>query len=334
MPHIKSQLGSAVLTSVLLLSASASAQADVALSGFLTSSSPSSFSIADLQSYAASHTTSSVTVNGDTYTGVSLYGYLNSYRATDPAAKNDVLRDYVVANGSNGSTVYALGNLLGSSFGTQNDIIAYSDSNGSLAAPSLVAADGSLVSNLNSVNLGHVAYQGLGAGGVSTSISLGGDVSSPATYTAANLPGSLTVHTVYNLVAGGSAGFTGVSLWDLLVSAGITTDPAALLRSYVIATGTDNYTSVYSLEEILPQYGNQADLVAYLDGLGSSLGSNGFARTVVPGDLKGGRFMSNLNSLTVVTAPAAVPVPPAAIMMLSGLLFSFAFNGSRKPLAA
>jgi hypothetical protein len=336
MSNIKLNLHKTVIASAFLLSLSATAEADVALSGFLKGTSPASFSIADLQSFGSSTT---VTVGGNTYTGVSLYSYLNSYVDKDPAAKNDILRDYVVASGGSGSTVYALGNLLGSGFGTQNDIIAFSDSNGLLAAPSLIAADGANVSDLTSLNIGHVAYQGLGSGGASTSFSLNGVVSSPATYTVADLPGSLNPTTVYTkpdgapLATGAATGFTGVSLYELLIGAGISNNPADLLRSYVIASGTDNYTAVYSLEEIMPQYGNQGDLVAYADGIGSSLGAGGFARTVVPGDLKGGRFLSNLASLTVVTVPTAVPVPPAAILMLSGL-FGIAFNSRRKDFTA
>ncbi|MGY6274529.1 hypothetical protein [Methylomonas sp. MgM2] len=327
----KSGLRTAAVASVFLSALSATAEADVALGGFLTAGSPASFSIADLQSFGA---TATVTAGGNTYTGVPLYSYLSGYVDKDANAKNDVLRDYVVASGKSGTIVYALGNLLGSGFGTQNDIIAFSDSNGLLAAPSLIAADGANVFSLTALNIGHVAWQGFAPGGAAASFSLSGEISGPAGYTAADLPGSLTPASVFTkpdgsaLATGGSTGFTGVSLYDLLVSAGISNDPAALLRSYVVATGTDNYTAVYSLEELMPQYGKQNDLLAYADGIGSPLGSNGFARIVVPGDLKGGRYMSNLNSLTVVTVPAAVPVPPAAILMLSGL-FGFAFNGRR-----
>ena len=122
-------------------------------------------------------------------------------------------------------------------------------------------------------------------------------------------------------------------MWSLLVSAGISSDPATLDRSYIVATGTDNYQVVYSLEEIMPGYGNQNDLVAYENAAGGSLGTSGFARTVVPGDLKGGRYMSNLSGLTVVTLPAVVPVPGAAWMMLTGMV-GIILNHTRRKLAA
>lgn len=315
-------LGSALflLTSVTV----ASADTAVSLGGFLQSSSPSSFNLATLQNYANSNPSAvqSVTVGSDTYTGVSLYSYMDTYVATDPTVpKNDILRDYVVASGSGGaSMVYALGSLSGSGFGTQNDIIAYQDSNGALSGPSIIAADGANVANLSSLSVGHVSYPGAGAGGDSSSFTVNGNVSNPTTYTLNNLPNGLAtqVLTVTTPPVTGDT-FTGVSLWNLLVQAGLSTNPASLANEYVIATGTDNYQVVLSLEELNPLFGNQNDLLAYATGTGASLGASGFARLVLPGDAKAGRYVSNLDSLTVVSV-AAVPVPASAGLMLSGLL--------------
>ncbi|MGD0961126.1 MAG: hypothetical protein ABSB19_15070 [Methylomonas sp.] len=305
------------ITTLLLASATASADTPVSLSGFLNAGSPSSFDLTALQNYATANPTTvqTVTVGGDTYTGVSLYSYLDSYIATEytsptTTVKNDILRDTVLATSASGaSTVFALGNLSPSGFGNQNDIIAYQDSNGPLNAPSLIAPDGSSVYNLASLNVSNVTYPGAGAGGQSTSFTVSGLVSNPTTYTAANLPGSFTPEVV--------GSYTGVSLWNLLVQDGISTNPANYLNEYVIVTGTDNYQVVYSLEELSPQYGNQNDIVAYATNTGAAIGANGFARTIVPGDTKAGRWMSNLDSITVVSA---VPVPGSAVLMLSGLL--------------
>ena len=340
MLKIKHPIGrTAAFGSALLLLASASAaSADTAVSlgGYLNAGTPSSFNISALQSFAASHSSAvqTVTVGGDVYTGVSLYSYLNSYLATDPTVpKNDILRDYVVATGSGGnSSVYALGNLSSSGFGITNDIIAYSDSNGPLAGASLIASDGANVANLTSLNVGHVAYAGAGPGGVATSFTVNGAVTNPGTYTASNLPGNLAtqVVTVSTPPVTGQS-FTGVSLWNLLVQAGISTNPANYLNEYVIATGTDNYQSIFSLEEIAPSFGNQSDLLAYATGTGASLGTSGFARIVIPGDAKAGRYVSNLDSLTVVSV-AAVPVPASAVLMLSGL-FAVGFSGIRRRLS-
>ncbi|WP_347989688.1 hypothetical protein [Methylomonas sp. AM2-LC] len=305
-------------SALLLLSSATTASADTAVSlgGFLSASSPTSFTIADLQTYASQHASAvkSVTVGSDTYTGVSLFSYLNSVVATDPKVpKNDILRDYVVASGSGGSSfTYALGSLSGSGFGNLNDIIAYSDSNGALSNASIIAADGANITNLSSLNIGHVDYSGAGAGGQNTSFVVNGLVSNPTVYSAANLPNTLGTDNVTI----GTNTYNGVSLWNLLLQAGLSTDPATLANEYVIATGTDNYQAILSLEELNPLYGNLNDILAYGLG-GGSLGTNGFARIVLPGDTKAGRFVSNLESLTVVSS---VPLPTSALLMLSGLL--------------
>ncbi len=305
---------------LLFSSGNAAADATVSLSGFLTGGA-ASFGISDLQNFAASNPTAvqTVTVGGDVYTGVSLYSYLHATIAVDPTVpKNDILRDYVVATGGDGSsTAYALGNLSPSGFGVANDILAYSDNSGLLAAPSLIASDGASETNLTGLQVGHVAYAGAGAGGVSNSFTINGAVSNPGTYTSSNLPGDLTPQTVTVTTPPISgAAFTGVSLWKLLVEAGISTDPAVYRNEYVIATGTDNYQAIISLEEIAPALGAQDDLLAYATAAGASLGSSGFARIVIPSDAKAGRYVSNIESLTVVSA---VPLPGAASMLLSGM---------------
>ncbi|MDD4915378.1 MAG: hypothetical protein PHW13_10140 [Methylococcales bacterium] len=325
-------------TALILLTSATAAFSDTAvnLGGYLNAGSPGSFDLASLQSFAASNpaAVTTVTVGSDVYTGVSLFSYLDSYVATDPTVpKNDILRDYAVATGSDGSsTVYALGSLNGSGFGTLNDIIAYSDSNGTLTGASLIAADGSSITNLSSLDVGHVGYAGAGAGGVSTTLTVNGDLSASTTYTASDLPGTLTtqVLTVSTPPVTGQS-FTGVSLWDMLVQDGLSTDPATLANEYVIATGSDNYQSIFSLEELNPLYGNQNDLVAYATGAGASLGSSGFARIVAPGDAKAGRYVSNLESLTVV-AVTSVPLPASAVLMFGGL-FAIGLGNFRKRLS-
>lgn len=72
--------------------------------------------------------------------------------------------------------------------------------------------------------------------------------------------------------------------------------------------------------ELDPAFGHQPDLIAY-EFNGQGLGSQGFARLVVPGDDKAGRYVSNLISLEVFRASAsAVPEPEALAMAAGGLL--------------
>jgi hypothetical protein len=99
--------------------------------------------------------------------------------------------------------------------------------------------------------------------------------------------------------------YTGVSLWNLIQDAGLLTNPAIkndVLNFIVVATGSDGYRAVFSLGEIDPAFGNQNDIVAYADQQGQlgTGGVDGALRIVVPGDIAGGRYVSNLTSLQVI----------------------------------
>jgi hypothetical protein len=69
----------------------------------------------------------------DTYTGVSLWNLLNDAGLiTDPTIKNDVLRQYVEAIGSDGyAAIFSLGEI-DPMFGGQDDLVAYADTGGQL----------------------------------------------------------------------------------------------------------------------------------------------------------------------------------------------------------
>jgi hypothetical protein len=156
---------------------------------------------------------------------------------------------------------------------------------------------------------------------------ISGQVADPGLY---NLPTTtpITTESVTYTAAGVpvSDTYTGTTLWNLLADAGgVTTTTAKndILSKYVIATGSDGYQAVFSLGEIDPTFGNQSVLVAYADTAGQlgPSGSDGLARMVVPGDLAGGRYVSDLVSLKVVTLPEPGPTGAggiAAAATLSG----------------
>jgi hypothetical protein len=148
----------------------------------------------------------------------------------------------------------------------------------------------------------------------------------PATYTLATLMSlPATTLTATYLAAGAPVTdtYTGVSLWTLLSTAGLITDPTIkndVLRKYVVAVGSDGYEAIFSLGEIDPFFGNQMDLVAYAD-TGGQLGPggpDGFARMVVPGDMAGGRYVSNLVALAVFDA--SVPEPTSLVLLITPFL--------------
>jgi len=148
---------------------------------------------------------------------------------------------------------------------------------------------------------------------------ISGQVADPGLY---NLPATtpVTTESVTYQAAGVpvSDTYTGTTLWDLLVDAGgVTTTTAKndILSKYVIATGSDGYQAVFSLGEIDPAFGNQPVLVAYAD-TAEQLGPNasdGLARIVVPGDIAGGRYVSDLVSLKVESLPEPGPTGAGGI---------------------
>jgi len=296
---------------------------------------PASYDLAALQALPSTTQTVSF-LSGSTpqtheYTGVSMWNLLNSAGiVTDPAVKNDVLGKYVVATGADGyRSVFSLGEL-NPSFGNRPDLVAYAETlNGSTQplgsdgfARTTAVGDmrgGRYVSNLVSLDVFDSGSTATGTGGgVSGAFTVSGDVLHGASFDLAALqalPGrSVTV---------GADVFTGVSFWDLLnTTVGLATDASVkndVLGMYVVATGSDGYQSVFSMGELDPLFGNQPDLIAF--GVGSDgLGGDGFARLVVPGDGKHGRYVSNLVSLEVFHA-AMVPEPAAYALMLFGLGF-------------
>jgi DMSO/TMAO reductase YedYZ molybdopterin-dependent catalytic subunit len=94
--------------------------------------------------------------------------------------------------------------------------------------------------------------------------------------------------------------FTGPLLRDVLALAGPRFDPAVRndkLRHYVSATGSDGYMALVAWGEIDPEFGNEDILLAtHQDGV--SLATEG-PRLVVPGDDRGGRYVSGIVRIRV-----------------------------------
>jgi len=266
-----------------------------------------------------------------TFTGVPLYTLLTDPLGgggivVTPGVKNDFLGDAIVETGSDGYRSVVSEGEIDPGFGAKPDLVAYqnapgvplgSDGFARTTAPGDLAG-GRYVSNVASISLfsGSAASQIQGTGGgLSSSFALAGQVNNPGSFDLAALA-ALPQTSV--TVAGGT--YSGVSLWTFLQSAGIITNPLVkndILGKYLVATGSDGYKAVISLGEISPSFGNQQDLIA--TGLnGGGLGTNGFARLVIPGDIKAGRYVSNLIGLEVLPAP--VPVPASVWLFGSGLV--------------
>lgn len=155
-------------------------------------------------------------------------------------------------------------------------------------------------------------------GGVSSSLSVTGEVMRPTVFNLAKLQKLPVAQENVTYFAAGSVvseSFTGALLWDLLNNSpvgGIVTDPTVkndILHKIIIVTGSDCYQSVFGAGEVDPFFGGNQIMVAYATG-GQSLGQNGFARIVAPVDKAGGRFVSNIVSIDVEDAGSYQGKPP------------------------
>jgi DMSO/TMAO reductase YedYZ molybdopterin-dependent catalytic subunit len=295
---------------------------------------PAVYDLAALQSLPSTTQTVSFLAGGvpqtRTFVGTSLVALLDrSVIVTDPAVRNDLLTRYVTATGSDGyKAIFSLGEL-SPQFGDKQSLVAYGEvvngttvdlGNSGFArttAPGDVRG-GRYVSNLVKLDVGSGANPGMGTGsGPSTQFVVSGAVTRSETFDRQAL---VALPAVTRTV--GTDVYTGVSLWSLLtMTVGIPVDPVInndLLSRYVVATGSDGYQALFSLGELSPFFGNAPDIIAY-DLNGAPLDQSGFARLVVPDDVRQGRFVSKLVSLEVFSV-RAVPEPSAALLLLAALI--------------
>lgn len=152
----------------------------------------------------------------------------------------------------------------------------------------------------------------------SPSFVLDGAVTNPRTYTLADLQALPAVEVAVEFLTGTALQqrtYRGVLLYDLLQAAGPQFDPSRRndqLRWYVTARATDAYEAVVAWGEFDPGFEAKQVLVAYEED-GQPLGdADGMARLVVPGDQRGGRYVSNLVAITLRPAagqPLSEPAP-------------------------
>lgn len=278
------------------------------VSGQLTN--PGEYTIGQLQNLGSV----SETVAGTTYVGVSLWSLLggtssgSSNVITAGGGNNPILRNYVLATGNNGTvSAISVGELDPLFGGTGLPyLVAYQRNGVTLATPQLIVPQ-DLTGTRNIIDLANLSVAGIarppvGPGGATSQFTLSG-AGAPGTFDMAALS-ALAATTDHNVsffsgtTLNGPHDYTGASLWDLLGGATIVDATSRL----VLATGSDGFQVVFSLAELNPAFGAPSDLVAYSVDSGS-LGTSGFARLVIPGDNRGGRYVSNLASIQVQTVP-------------------------------
>jgi len=109
---------------------------------------------------------------------------------------------------------------------------------------------------------------------------------------------------VHNEHAKADETYTGVLLGDLLAKYGFPVDKTTqrkMLRTYLVAEGTDKYWVLYSVTEVEGSEHNGEVIVATSMG-GKQLGADGQFKLIDSGDKKPQRWVRNLKSITVKSA--------------------------------
>jgi hypothetical protein len=112
---------------------------------------------------------------------------------------------------------------------------------------------------------------------------------------------TVTVHNEHTKV---DESYTGVLLGAVLAKYGFPVDKTThqkMLRSYLLAEGTDKYWVLYSVTEIEGSEHNGDVIVATSIG-GKPLGADGRLKLVDSGDKRPQRWVRNLTSITVKSA--------------------------------
>lgn len=138
-----------------------------------------------------------------------------------------------------------------------------------------------------------------------TSVTIEGEVVRPLHFTVEELTQLKQTEVKANDKDGKEHTFKGVTLVDLLDSAGVTLGKALRgknLTKYVLVKAADGYEVVFSLVEIDPEFTEHTILLAYrVDGNLLPKGE-GPIRLVVPGDKKPTRWVRQLTSMKVLSS--------------------------------
>jgi len=139
-------------------------------------------------------------------------------------------------------------------------------------------------------------------------VTVGGLVTTAATYTVADLRGlpSTTVTATLRTKTAtlGTARYTGVTLSTLIDAAKPITNTSYkndILRDIITISGADGYQVSVSLAEILTGFGHENVLLAYLKNGRALSHSDGAFELIVPGDTLAGRDVANVTSIVVQT---------------------------------
>jgi DMSO/TMAO reductase YedYZ molybdopterin-dependent catalytic subunit len=136
-------------------------------------------------------------------------------------------------------------------------------------------------------------------------ISIDGAVEHPRPLTLADLKDEPATTEAVSLKTGKgvlTGSYTGVLLWTLLQQAVIKLPPGTkndAMRHTIVVTASDGYTTVLSVAEIDPEFGDEQAIIAYAKDGQPLTDERGFARLILPADKSAGRAISGVASITV-----------------------------------
>src|SRR5215471_6211494 len=177
---------------------------------------PATYALSDLQALPpTTETVTFQTMSGPqtgTFTGPTLWTLLNTVGLQTPAVKNGILRQYVIAQGSDGYTaLFSLGELAPQFGGSNPQVLTAYQQNGALLGATgfarIVAAKdnfgGRYVSNLANLEVGTAPSNPSQGGGETTQFSLSG-VQTPGVYTLSSLQALPATTETVTYLAGGT----------------------------------------------------------------------------------------------------------------------------------
>ena len=118
--------------------------------------------------------------------------------------------------------------------------------------------------------------------------------------------------TVHNGHTGAEETYTGPLLAAVLAKAGLGVTPRSeheMLRMYVVATGTDGYSVVYSAAEVEPTL-HKAQVIVALSQDGKPLARTGAFQLIDSLEVKPARWVRNLSRISVTALPSAETKAP------------------------
>jgi DMSO/TMAO reductase YedYZ molybdopterin-dependent catalytic subunit len=141
----------------------------------------------------------------------------------------------------------------------------------------------------------------------SGSIEISGLITETTILTVADLQAYPAEQVDVTYEAGGTLenhSFTGTSLFGVIDDIGLAVPEDArnpLLEMVIIVSASDGYQVVFSGGEIDPNFGNAPILLAWEQDGAPLEGEDGPVRIVVPGDLRGGRYVSGVTTIEIVS---------------------------------